>query len=512
MTSETAISPGSGPLVARTYQTLLGLVALAAWISLARQVQLLIGPDGLLPAQPYLDALARNGVGLLEAPSLLRLTGASSVALGLLVALGIALAALQTLGLAARVAAALQAPLYLGFVVAGRTWFQFQWDSLLVESLTLAALLPRDRRAPVAHALLRVLFVKLYFESGIAKWQSHLHDWQDGSAMVHYYETAPLPGPLAPLLHALPVWLHRLEAWAVLALELVVPLLALVPLRRPRLVAALSLAAFQLVNLATASYGFFVLLSLALHLFLVTDADLARFGRALARLPLVAPSLRMAARLRRRRAEQAPTVPATPIPTARHRVADAVLAGAFAVPWIGLSTVEALEHFAPPEWTAAQRLIAFAEPTRARFAALHLANAYHLFGHITTERVEVELETSVDEGATWQRHDFRYKPGDPARWPRLAWPHQPRVDFQLWFYALQYRAVEPAWVGALVARTCRAPAVVAPLFRTPLPPSPQLVRLVFERARFATRAERKQTGLVWIRTPVTQSRVIDCRL
>src|SRR5256885_8382782 len=44
-----------------------------------------------------------------------------------------------------------------------------------------------------AHLLLRVLLFKLYFESGIAKWQSGLHDWHDGSAMTFYYETAPLP-------------------------------------------------------------------------------------------------------------------------------------------------------------------------------------------------------------------------------------------------------------------------------------------------------------------------------
>jgi hypothetical protein len=504
-------SASSGPLVARTYHTALGLVALAAWISLARQVHLLMGPDGLLPAQPLLDALARGGAGLLDAPSLLRLTGASSAALTALVTAGILLSLAQTLGLAARLAAALQAPLYLSFVVAGRTFFQFQWDQLLVESLALAALFPRDRRAPVAHALFRVLFVKLYLESGIAKWQSHLHDWQEGSAMAHYYETAPLPGPLAPLLHALPAWWHRLESWAVLGLELLLPPLALVPRRLPRLVAALALAAFQLLNLASASYGFFVLLSLALHLFLVGDDDLARAGRALARLPLVAPLVRLAARLRRTRLEQAATIPATPAPTARSRVADAVLAGAVALPWLGLSAVEALDHFAPATWTTAQRLLTTLEPVRAELAPLRLANAYHLFGHITTERIEPELETSVDDGATWQRHAFRYKPGDPARWPGLAAPHQPRVDFQLWFYALQYRAGEPAWVSALMARACRAPALIAPLFTAPLPSSPHLVRFAFERARFATPDERRATGRVWIRQPVALGRAVDCR-
>ena len=77
---------------------------------------------------------------------------------------------------------------------------------------------------------------KLYFESGIAKWQSPVHDWQDGSAMTAYYETAPLPTRLAFYAHHLPVWWHHLESRATLALELVVPFCIFGP-RRTRLVA-----------------------------------------------------------------------------------------------------------------------------------------------------------------------------------------------------------------------------------------------------------------------------------
>src|SRR5207244_2713248 len=76
------------------------------------------------------------------------------------------------------------------------TFLSFQWDNLLLECGALASLLPGDRSDPparVVHVLFRLLLWKLYFESGIAKWQSHLGDWIDGSAMLHYYETAPLP-------------------------------------------------------------------------------------------------------------------------------------------------------------------------------------------------------------------------------------------------------------------------------------------------------------------------------
>lgn len=51
------LASGSGPRVARLYQSLLGLVLLDAWISLGSQVQLLIGSHGLLPLAPVVESL-----------------------------------------------------------------------------------------------------------------------------------------------------------------------------------------------------------------------------------------------------------------------------------------------------------------------------------------------------------------------------------------------------------------------------------------------------------------------
>ena len=78
-------------------------------------------------------------------------------------------------------------------------------------------------------------------------------------------------------------------------------------------------------------------------------------------------------------------------------------------------------------------------------------------------------------------------------------PHQPRVDFQLWFYGLAFRRREPAYVSTLVERMCEDPAAVQPLFRRPLPPHPAAVRIVYWRYVFASRAERRATGVWWRR-------------
>ena len=55
-------------------------------------------------------------------------------------------------------------------------------------------------------------------------------------------------------------------------------------------------------------------------------------------------------------------------------------------------------------------------------------------GSITRERIEPTFETS--DGTSWTPLAFHYKPGPVDRPPPFVAPHQPRVDFLLWFYGL----------------------------------------------------------------------------
>ena len=54
---------------------------------------------------------------------------------------------------------------------------------------------------------------------------------------------------------------------------------------------------------------------------------------------------------------------------------------------------------------------------------------------MTTTRQEIVIEGS-DDGVTWLAYEFKYKPGDLARRPSWVAPHQPRLDWQMWFAAL----------------------------------------------------------------------------
>jgi len=138
-------------------------------------------------------------------------------------------------------------------------------------------------------------------------------------------------------------------------------------------------------------------------------------------------------------------------------------------------------------------------PVRRTLNAVRSVNAYHLFAHMTLVRHEVLIEGS-DDGEQWQPYEFRYKPGDPKRAPPFVAPHQPRVDFQLWFLTLGGRGI-PEYFANLLERLFDAPQTVAPLFASdPFPDRPPaLLRLSWYRYRFSDAATRRTSGAWWDR-------------
>jgi hypothetical protein len=494
---------GSGPAAGALFGQLFALLSLVAWLSLGVQVQLLIGSRGLLPVAELVQAVrAQGGASWFQLPTIF-LWAQSDTALTAGVAAGVMLCVAALLGVRRRLCFALSTALYLSYATACRVFLSFQWDNLLLECGLLAAFLPARSPAPLVHLLFRLVLFKLYFESGLAKWQSPLHDWHDGSAMTYYYETAPLPTFLAWRAHHLPVWWHHFESWATLVLELVVPFGIFGP-RRARLTTAGIFTAFQVGNAATANYGFFCHLALALNVFLLDDADVERGWARLA--PLVPPRLRrLAARLVARRVPRSPAPAGTTTAAVRRWAAWAGVT-AFVV----ISAGEALFTFAQPG-----PVVSLLAPILEVDQTFRLVNTYHLFASITRQRIEPELQTlpegavEDDEGA-WAAQQLWHKPGDVRRAPDFVAPHQPRVDFQLWFYGLSFQRREPPYVSTLVERMCEDPAAVQRLFRAPLPPHPRAVRLVYWQYQFTSPVEARTTGAWWRRTRLAASRAVPC--
>jgi len=129
---------------------------------------------------------------------------------------------------------------------------------------------------------------------------------------------------------------------------------------------------------------------------------------------------------------------------------------------------------------------------------LHIVGAYGLFAVMTTARHEIVLEGS-DDGVDWREYEFRDKPGDVARAPQWNIPNQPRLDWQMWFAALD----DPRrlrWFPRFLERVLRnEPSVMALLEKNPFPEKPP----VFVRARFYdytfAGSEEKAKGVWWDR-------------
>jgi len=142
---------------------------------------------------------------------------------------------------------------------------------------------------------------------------------------------------------------------------------------------------------------------------------------------------------------------------------------------------------------AAHSLAAAQEP-------FHLFNSYGLFAVMTTTRPEIVVEGSRD-GTTWMEYEFRYKPGDVRRPPLWVWPHQPRLDWQMWFAALEGPQGHPAWFEHFLLRLLQGSAeVLALLERNPFGQAPpQYVRAQLYDYQFTDFRSRRANGAWWRR-------------
>src|SRR5262249_43348744 len=123
------------------------------------------------------------------------------------------------------------------------------------------------------------LAFRLHFESGVVKLAGGDPTWRDLTAMVSYYETAPLPTWLGWHVHQLPESFHKLTSLATLAVEIGVPLLFALPWRRVRAAAFLAVLGLQTSIALTGNYAFFNGLAVALSLLLLDDGHLEWLAR-----------------------------------------------------------------------------------------------------------------------------------------------------------------------------------------------------------------------------------------
>lgn len=530
-------APGADPrrsyVLTRTiFLRSLGLVYLAAFVSLWVQVDGLVGSRGVLPAQGYLAEFRVQGPDLSPAGRFVQMPtlcwiSASDEFLRFLCAGGAALSCVVIGGLVPVPALFLLWLFYLSLVNVGQVFLGYQWDALLLEAGFLAIFFAPlqlrlgppliwrrgSRSTTKAEAaadpgpsrlflyLLRWLMFRLMFLSGLVKLTSGDPTWRNLTAMRYHYWAQPLPTWTSWYAHLAPDWFQAVSTAGVFGAELCAPLLIFGP-RRLRLLGCGAIVLFQLLIAATGNYGFFNLLTIVLCLTLVDDAIWMRLG--IGRQRLIPPT--------------ADNLGAPGCPTEHAGPPDSPIPTTLKTRWrrwaaVPLVAVIFVLSFPPAlDWVGLGDLVP--RPLMRAYAAVRpfeSINAYGLFANMTTERPELILEGSNDR-EHWQAYEFKWKPGDVSRRPRFCIPHMPRLDWQLWFAALELTGGQDApWVLPFLARLHEgSPPVMRLLAKNPFPDRPpKYFRIAVYKYRFTTWAEQSRSGDWWHRDRVGESRVIE---
>ncbi|HEX6385988.1 MAG TPA: lipase maturation factor family protein [Anaerolineae bacterium] len=491
----------------------LGLIYFVAFVSFWAQAEGLIGSNGILPAAEFLAEIEQQlgAERFWLAPTLFWLNR-SDTFLHLLCGGGALLSLLLIVGSATGPVLLLLWLFYLSLVTIGQVFLGYQWDNLLLETGLLAVFIAPwqmerleigDWRLPISNPsfddsgpslrtglqssislapvsritlwLLRWLMFRLMFMSGAVKLLSGDPTWRSLTALTFHYETQPLPTGTSWYVHQLPEWFQRASVLGVFAVELVVPFLIFTP-RRLRFASGAVIVALQLLILLTGNYTFFNWLTIALCIPLYDDAFWQRFF----------PRRWLPA------AEEIAVTRQAGVSNLRR-----LITATFAILILFASGVQMAGLFVRPLNLPqpARQFLTWVAPFRS-------VNRYGLFAVMTTSRPEIIVEGSND-GETWLAYDFKWKPDDLHERPHFVAPHQPRLDWQMWFAALGRYQNNPWLINFMVRLLEGSPEVLSLLAGNPFPDTPpRFMRAVVYDYRFTDWETRQATGAWWTRERV----------
>jgi lipase maturation factor 1 len=504
----------------------LGFIYFSAFFSLVFQIRGLIGPEGILPASDYLQAVAHSlgHARFWYAPTLLWLSSGSPM-LAALCWVGMVAALLLVLNVWPRGALAACFVCFLSFVSAAGDFSGYQSDGMLLEAGFIALFFapPGFRPGlgaarPPSHASLLLLlweWFRIYFESGVVKIVSGEPQWRQMTAMDEYYQNGPLPTWIGWYVQHLPHWFHASTVYATLALELGLVWMLFLP-RRWRILCFFIVTPWQIGIILTANYTFLNYLVLALGFLLLDD-------RLLLQLSPQRWAKLFPARADVDRSEVAqPTGTRETEPDSSSQSQDSAAKSRDAIRsehgrtrdwrqlfhpqlaalkfsltglmlgWIFYATAVQLAWIVLPSIGLPTAPVIALEPFR-------IANRYGLFAVMTRGRYEIEFQGSED-GQIWQAYPFRYKPQDPSKPPGIYAPYQPRFDWNLWFASLGSWREYPIVLSTEIRLLSNEPDVLALFAGNPFPREPpRQVRAVLWQYWFTTMTEKRASGLWWRR-------------
>ena len=480
-------------LTRRVFLFLLSLIYLVAFLSLWTQIEGLVGQKGILPVESFLkDVQAHRGSDRFwNWPTLFWLHAGDGF-LQAICLLGVGASLCVMANRAVGLALLLMWGFYLSLFNVAQPFLGFQWDTLLLETGFLALFLVPWRRnkgttgepppSPLVLFLFRFLLFRVVFTSGLVKIISQDPTWNDFTALYYHYETQPLPTWIGWYAHQLPHGFQEFSVACVFIIQLGVVFLIFGP-RRIRYIGCAVLVFHEVLIFLTGNYCFFNLLTLALCLLLLDDAVFLRWLPGKGNWKFSGQKKTELVSVWKRRFFTGIRVGVLGICIMLYVVPLLVTSGNY--PSIFVAIANAIRP-------------------------LHLFNSYGLFAVMTTSRPEIIILGS-DDRENWFPYEFKWKPGIVTNKPEFVAPHQPRLDWQMWFAALSNYERNPWLIQFMIRLLQGSRPVIELLGSNPFPDSPPkyLQALVYDY-RFSDTETRNRDGSWWNRkllrpyTPILQ--------
>lgn len=368
----------------------------------------------------------------------------------------------------------------LSLVNTSAPWIRsYGWEWQLLETtLPVVALCVTRTPSRVALVLLRWLAFRVMLGAGLSKLGERASScWRELTCTTAHYLTQPLPNPLSLYFHQLPLAWHQAEVIVNHVVEVACPVLLLLPLRFPRIVAATLSIAYMCALGATGNYAFIQVVTVVPLLGCLDDDAFAWLARPFAR-PTVA-------RVHERQEAQWTTLD-----------------------WVRWLLVVALALFIASKSVAPVRELASSSPWLQTYDPYYWVNAYGVFGFVNMRRFVTVL--SFSNGTHWAPLDLPCLPGSVDRAPCVIAPLlHPRLDWTTWIYTTaslehpsSHARFVPAFLESSIVRLLRGDATIERLFATPLAGSARGVRAELYEYSFPTLHEHWTQGIWWKRIRV----------
>ena len=235
----------------------LGFIYLIAFGAFCHQMEPLIGHDGLLPVDMWLDRVFAHYARLGEFPYYQLPTifwfDCSNWFLYFVGYSGLFLALLVLFGKANGIILALLWGLYMSIYHVGQIFYGYGWEMMLLEVGFLSMFLCSVRhsqsfpkKVPTSITLMilhRWVLFRVMFGAGLIKIRGD-QCWRDLTCLSYHYETQPIPNPISWYLHHLPETFHKFSVFGAHVTELIVPFMLFGP-RPIRHLAGIIFVGFQ---------------------------------------------------------------------------------------------------------------------------------------------------------------------------------------------------------------------------------------------------------------------------